>query len=354
MEGRYETDLADADLSRGAQDATEIVDVLRDVDADGADALLAAALEHRLDVCWGRMLELLRAVGYDPELLARAAEPMRIGAEDWRERALALLEPALSPAHRELLSPLGAAPDARAQASDPGSRHERLLEIALGRYAWASHWVRACALRALDPQSPADWKVLELAASEPDGLLADAAAEAVAGASGAPRGGPEERIRRLPVRVEILKAVSLFRPIPHEDLLGVASLLGDRRACPGEDIVRKGDVGDSLYVIAAGSVRVHDGERTLAHLGERDYFGVLSLLDHAPQGATMTALSDTHLLRLGQADFYAVIAERPHILRGVNRQLCQIVRRSLAATESSDGAVDPVGAEVPPAPERVR
>jgi hypothetical protein len=346
MEERYEADLADAGLRREARHAEEIVDVLRDVDADGVDALLATALEHRVDVCCRRVLELLRAVGYDPALLERATDAMRIGLPDWRARSLALLGHVLSAAHRELLSPLSGAAAARAHVSIPQARRERLLEIALGRYAFATPWVRACALRALDPQSPADLEVLELAASEPDRLIADAAAEVLARAGGAPGEDGEDGIRRLPARVEILQAVSLFRSIPHEELVGVASVVDERRAVAGEQIVRKGAIGDSLYIIASGRVRVHDGDRTLAHLGPRDFFGELSLLDAAPRAATVTALNDAYLLRLEQADFYAIVAERPHIMRAVNRTLCEMVRTTLAATAHE--AADPAGGALPP------
>ena len=324
MEERYEADLAQAELRREAQSAAEIVGVIRDLDPDGADALLTEALEHRLDVTFGRMLELLRAVGCDQAALDQAGDAMRIGLSGWRARSLALLEPALSTEHRELLSPLNGSASAGVRSSPTQARHERLLEIALGRPPWASPWVRACALRALDPAGPDDLDALRLAASEPDRCVADAAAAVLEGVNG------DDELRMLPARVELLKRVSLFDSIPHEELVGVASLLGERRVLAGEQIVGKGDAGDSLYIMGSGRVRVHDNGRTLAELARNDFFGELSLLDSEPRAATGTALTDASLLRLEQADFYAVVAERPHIIRLVNRALCGMVRANLA------------------------
>ena len=326
MEERYEADLAEAELRREAQSAAEIVSVMRDLDSGGADALLAEALEYRLDVACGRALELLRPTGYDQALLDQAGDLMRIGLPDWRARSLALLEPALSAAHRDLLSPLNGSGRPPVGSSGPQARHERLLEIALGRPPWASPWVRACALRALDPSSPDDLDALRLAAAEPDRCVADAAAEVL------DRPESEDELRTLPAWVELLKRVSLFDSIPHEELVGVASLLGERRVVAGEQIVGKGETGDSLYVIASGRVRVHDDGRTLAELGRNDFFGELSLLDTEPRAATVTALTDASLLRLEQADFYAVVAERPLVIRLVNRELCRMVRANLASS----------------------
>jgi CRP-like cAMP-binding protein len=131
--------------------------------------------------------------------------------------------------------------------------------------------------------------------------------------------------------VTILKEVSLFRAIPHEDIAGVATLLVDRWIMPEERIFEKGDLGDSLYVIASGRVRVHDGDRTLAHLGQNQFFGELSLLDSEPRSASVSAVESTHLFRLAQADFYTLLSERPQIIQAINRVLCNMVRRGGAA-----------------------
>jgi Cyclic nucleotide-binding domain len=344
MERRYHADLADADLKREAHRTAEIAAVLGDLDCDGVDALLTAALEHRLDVCCGRVLELLRRLDCDPALLARAIDPMRMGLPDWRAHAVELLQPALSATQRELLAPLGGTVGAHHPPLRSEVRHDRLRDVALGHYAWATPWVRACALRALDPGSADDLVALRRAAAEPDRCVADAAAE-VLGPTGAGVPGGNEG-RTIPAKVEILKEVSLFRSMPHEELVGLATLLHERRVLAGEQIVGKGETGDSLYVVASGRVRVHDGGRTLAQLAHNDFFGELSLLDTEPRAATVTALTSASLLRLEQADFYALLAESPHILRSVNRVLCGMVRANLAPTVA-DGAAD-AAAPLPP------
>jgi CRP-like cAMP-binding protein len=93
-------------------------------------------------------------------------------------------------------------------------------------------------------------------------------------------------------------------------------------------------VGDCLYIIESGAVHVHDGERALQDLARHQVFGELSLLDAQPRAASATAKERTHLLRLGQADFYALMAERPDITQSINRALCAMVRAANAAAGS--------------------
>lgn len=106
----------------------------------------------------------------------------------------------------------------------------------------------------------------------------------------------------------------------------MASLLSDCWAAPDERIVEQGELGDCLYVIASGSVRVHDGARTLAQLGRKQFFGELSLLDAEPRSASVSATEETHLFRLGQSDFYALVADHPQMVHAINRGLCRMVR----------------------------
>ena len=332
MESHYKADLAEAGLREEARHAEEMVTVLSEIRSGDADSLLAAALEYRLDLCCGRVIEILRSLGYDAKLLECATQAMKIRDPNWRVRTVGVLVPVLSASHRDLLLPIIRPVATRSGLPGRRLREERLLEIGLGRYTWVSPWVRACALRALDPSNPDAAQALTRATSEADRCIADTAAEVLA-ASRQPGQDPSraEPLRyTIPSKVTILKEVSLFRAIPDEDLAGVATLLVDRWTMPEERIFEKGDLGDSLYVIASGRVRVYDGDRTLTHLGQNQFFGELSLLDSEPRSSSVSAVEPTRLFRLAQADFYTLLTERPQIIQAINRVLCNMVRRSEA------------------------
>jgi hypothetical protein len=198
--------------------------------------------------------------------------------------------------------------------------------------------VRACALRALDASSQAAADVLARAAAEGDPLVATTAAavlEASRAAAASPAAAPGRAAFPAMDKVVLLKAVRIFNALPHEELVPVASLLTERWAAPGERIVAQGELGDCLYVVASGGVRVHDESRTLAQLGPKQCFGELSLLDAETRSASVTAAQETHLFRLGQGDFYALVADRPQIVNAINRFLCRMVRGALKLPQAA-------------------
>jgi CRP/FNR family cyclic AMP-dependent transcriptional regulator len=172
---------------------------------------------------------------------------------------------------------------------------------------------------------------LKRAAKDPNPLVAETATAALRPANEGPTAPPMSDRCLTIDKVVVLKNVSLFRAIPHEILAGIATLLTERWTEPGERIFEKGELGDCLYVIESGQVRVQDGDRILGHLGKHEFFGELSLLDAEPRSASVFAAERSHFFRLAQSDFYSLISERPDITQAVNRALCQMVRKANAA-----------------------
>jgi len=118
-------------------------------------------------------------------------------------------------------------------------------------------------------------------------------------------------------KVLILKTVSIFSQTPDNVLADVADLVEEVDVSENETICREGDEADSMYVIVDGKVRVHNGERLLNYLGERDVFGEMALLDPEPRLASVTAVEETRLFRLDRAPFYALMEERPEVATGI-------------------------------------
>ena len=127
-------------------------------------------------------------------------------------------------------------------------------------------------------------------------------------------------------KVITLKAVAMFARTPEDVLADVAVLAEEVRFKAGETIFNKGDAGESLYVVVQGEVKVHDGELDLKHLGDRTVFGELAVLDPEPRSASITAISDTHLLRLDREAFLELMAGNMAVVRGVLSVLCDRIR----------------------------
>lgn len=330
MEEQHAEDLAEARLRDVAREGAEMLAAETDLRGSGSDSLLDAGLDYVRESCCRRVINLLGSFPYSAELLARVRQPANTDHPDWRAQTLATFEDSLSEHHRALLSPLFQRSEGKSKAANPRLWQERLIELASGRYQWVTPWLRACALRALDTSASTAVATLTAATSDPDPLVAEVAATTLEASRSNGEGSAEKTLACSSTidKVVILKKVSIFEAIPHELLVSVASLLTERRVTAEERIFDKGELGDSLYVIAAGRVRVHDGDRTFREMSQHEFFGELSLLDSEPRSASVTAVEYTLLFRLAQDDFYALMSEQPVITRAISRALCKIIRNS--------------------------
>lgn len=122
----------------------------------------------------------------------------------------------------------------------------------------------------------------------------------------------------------------LFAGLEPGQIDTVATGLRSRRFRRGEVLFHQGDPGDSLFVIAAGSVKVvlpsESGDEAIINtLRPGDFLGELALLDGAPRSATVVALERTETLMLPRARFRALVAAEPALrdalLAGLAREL---------------------------------
>jgi CRP/FNR family transcriptional regulator, cyclic AMP receptor protein len=91
-------------------------------------------------------------------------------------------------------------------------------------------------------------------------------------------------------------------------------------------LFKEGEIGDCMYIINQGKVRIHKGETTLAILNDKEVFGELSLLDAETRSASATTESDCQLFKIDQEPFYELVDNRPEVARGFIRILCQRLR----------------------------
>jgi CRP-like cAMP-binding protein len=84
-------------------------------------------------------------------------------------------------------------------------------------------------------------------------------------------------------------------------------------------IVREGEPGDAIFIVAEGEVRVttrsRDRSIELAKMGRAACFGEVSLLSGQPRTATVTALTDVVTLVLERTAMEEVFREYPKVRR---------------------------------------
>jgi CRP/FNR family transcriptional regulator, cyclic AMP receptor protein len=185
-------------------------------------------------------------------------------------------------------------------------------------------------------------EVVEATADDPDPLVQQTLAWAHRGER--PRGIHGRQPMLTIEKVMILKGAQMFANTPEEVLTDVASIVEEVDLKVGEVIFRKGEVGDSMYIIIEGQVRVFDGDRTINQLGRRDIFGELALLDPEPRSASIAAITDTRLLRIDRETFTELMAGNMSIVRGILHVLCDRLRRLIPVSNAPPAAPGPSAA----------
>ena len=110
----------------------------------------------------------------------------------------------------------------------------------------------------------------------------------------------------------------LFEGFSQEELVAVIHGLKLSSFAPGDIIVAEGGPGDSLFIVASGSVKafVRNPKGTYVkvnELGEGAFFGEIAVLTGRPRTATITAAAPCELLELDRATLDTITATNPRV-----------------------------------------
>jgi len=128
-------------------------------------------------------------------------------------------------------------------------------------------------------------------------------------------------------RIKLLAASDLMRHLPAGQIEEILPCIREQVLKAGEILFRVGDAGDALYIVAHGRVEVLTNGQpcadasgsAIAVLGAGHAFGEMSLVSGGPRTATIRAVEDTGLLKIGKDDFDRLVA--------TDRQLAIAVKR---------------------------
>jgi HEAT repeat protein len=319
-----------------AKRALQTLARIRDLEgAEGLDILRRAlAGSHR-----NTRERLLMLFGFtrDPRAFLAVRAHIDGTHKDRRAYAQEILDVVFSREERALFMPAidgsleGVSPElAHALGLDRKTAEERLKALFLDTSPDLELWIRAVALEvAPRVVTPGLEAAIETFLSSPTGSGFSRTGE---WSLGAIRGLLREKgvaPMLLIEKVITLKAVEMFARTAEDVLADVAALAEEVRYKAGEVIFRKGDAGESLYVIVHGEVKVHDEDQVLTRLKDKSVFGELAVLDPEPRSASVTAITDAHLLRLDREAFLELMAGNQEVVRGVLAVLCDRIREKL-------------------------
>jgi CRP-like cAMP-binding protein len=107
---------------------------------------------------------------------------------------------------------------------------------------------------------------------------------------------------------QALGKLNLFRGLAPDGLERIAAIAGEETHELGSFVFHEGEMGDKLYLILEGKVRISRnlpgmGEEALAVLGAGESFGEMSLIDDTPRSADALVHERARLLVITREAF---------------------------------------------------
>lgn len=136
----------------------------------------------------------------------------------------------------------------------------------------------------------------------------------------------ELRKRDFVVTWDAVAKVPLFAGLDARQIADIARLLKPQLAPERYLIVRRGDSADAMYFILTGEVEVEIA--TPVRLRSGQFFGEIALLRDTQRTASVTAVTECHLLRLDVGDFRRLMTQYP----GLEAAIRKIAESRMPAT----------------------
>jgi CRP/FNR family cyclic AMP-dependent transcriptional regulator len=137
---------------------------------------------------------------------------------------------------------------------------------------------------------------------------------------------------RVEQATSLLGRTQLFGELDRDTLVRLGERAVERAYRRGQLVFHEGDLGDALFVIVDGLVKVfvtseEGDEMVLVTLRQPETFGELSLIDGGARSASAEALEQTSLLVLTRATLIELMSSNRALTESLLRSLGGVVRR---------------------------
>jgi anion transporter len=138
---------------------------------------------------------------------------------------------------------------------------------------------------------------------------------------------------------ETIKSIPIFSGLLREDIAKILGRMEEVTVSAGTPVFSQGDQGDAFYLIQSGTVQVVLGtaagrSETIAVLGPQDWFGEMALLSGEPRSATIIAVKEATLWKLGREAWDDLIEKHPTWLL----QFCATLSKRLSHADQQYSA----------------
>jgi CRP-like cAMP-binding protein len=114
-------------------------------------------------------------------------------------------------------------------------------------------------------------------------------------------------------KVDLIASVPLFKGLGRKELEQIAQLVDDVDIPDGKVLIRQGETGAEMFVVATGSVRIERNGKFVRVAGPGTAIGEMALLSEGPRTATVTAAEPTRILLAGHREFHQLMDQHPSI-----------------------------------------
>jgi CRP-like cAMP-binding protein len=130
---------------------------------------------------------------------------------------------------------------------------------------------------------------------------------------------------------DVLRSVPLFEGMTEASIDSIGRLTHPIEYGSGDALVREGDPGETFIIMVTGRAVVDQGGKRIREMSAGDFLGEISLIDHGPRTATVTAVEPIDALVVGADDFGRLMDDHPAVRLEILTALTQRIRRTAAA-----------------------
>jgi voltage-gated potassium channel len=131
----------------------------------------------------------------------------------------------------------------------------------------------------------------------------------------------------------MVSRVPLFAAMNESEIAEITKLLYTRAYLPGVPMVRTGDAGDAMFLIASGEAVVEVSPTNQTLLKEGDFFGEMALLERRHHKHDVVAKTRCHVYVLDGQSLSRLAGRHPEILR----QIRDVAEARAATGEAAQG-----------------
>ncbi len=133
--------------------------------------------------------------------------------------------------------------------------------------------------------------------------------------------------------IDIFKKISIFENLSDDELTSLMEIVIYKEYPKNYTIVRHNDMGDAMFIILDGSVKVslfsENGREVILDIIEKGgFFGEMSIIDKMPRSANIITMDKTQTIMIKRNDFMNLLVQYPNISINILKELVGRLRKA--------------------------